>query len=140
MSGKASSRWTLAASIVGGVGLGACGAESPAPESPALTPSAAAWTAVPTTPATGSPSAQVARPETTDQEQIGIVECDEYLSIMHKCVAHLPTEARDSMSESLATTRRAWADALRQPGSIEALTQACSAALDAVQASPLCGR
>jgi hypothetical protein len=65
--------------------------------------------------------------------QIGIPECDEYLTKYSRCIAmKVPEAARATMNDAMEQTGRAWQEAARGPAK-DGLGPACKAALDAAK-------
>jgi hypothetical protein len=63
--------------------------------------------------------------------QIGIAECDEYLTKYSRCVDEkFPEAARGAAREAMAATAKAWREAAAGPAK-DGLAQGCKAALDA---------
>ena len=69
----------------------------------------------------------------TSKWQIGIPECDEYLTKYSRCIeAKVPTAARASMNDAMEATARAWKEAANGPAR-DQLGPGCKAALDAAK-------
>ncbi len=69
---------------------------------------------------------------------VGIAECDQYLTKMEACVGKMPSSAQDSMRDSLKQSRKAWIDAAAIPAARDAIKQGCQNALDSIAKMPMC--
>jgi hypothetical protein len=69
----------------------------------------------------------------TSKWNIGIPECDEYLTRYAKCIEDkLPEAAKSQMNDAMAQTAKAWQEAAAGPAK-DGLGPACKAALDAAK-------
>ncbi len=68
--------------------------------------------------------------------QIGVAECDEYLSKVQKCIADkVPDAAKAMMKDSIGKNIDAWKQAASTPEGKAALSMGCKQALDAAKSS-----
>jgi hypothetical protein len=75
-----------------------------------------------------------AAPATADN--VGIAECDDYLTKYQACVdSKVPEGARAALKQSLDQTRAAWRTTLASPGGKDSLAAACKQMHDASKAS-----
>ena len=70
--------------------------------------------------------------------EIGIAECDAYVTRMEACITKMPPSAQDSMRDSLKQSRKAWTDAAAIPAARDGLKAGCQSALDSVAKMPMC--
>lgn len=109
----------------------------PAPTTIAIEPAApaASTTAIaePAHPAREAPAAKV-----TNCAPIGVAPCDEYITRYSACIARMPESVHDTARQGLRATCDAWRAAAETPRGAEALEQACSKALEALQQNVLC--
>jgi hypothetical protein len=100
----------------------ACG-EAPKSAPPAATPAAAVATPAPVA-ATPAPAAQ-----------IGVPECDDFLTKYQACVeSKVPEAARAQFKTGLDQWRAAWAETAKTPEGKTALVAVCKQSLDATKA------
>jgi hypothetical protein len=75
----------------------------------------------------------------TQDDSVGIAECDQYLTEMSRCFSKIGDgEVQKQVADSMATMRSAWRDAAK--ASPDALVAACRAALEALAGVPGCER
>jgi hypothetical protein len=66
--------------------------------------------------------------------EIGIPECDDYVSTYQRCVEDkVPSERREAMKEALVRTRATWKSLAANPGARPGLPQACALARQTAQ-------
>lgn len=102
--------------VVASVGAG-CGQQSDSP------------------PATSAPAAAPAAPPASSGE-IGVAECDEYLTQVQNCVDNqVPEDAKDAQRQALNQLRDQWRQAASNPTGRAALAAGCKAAMDNARSS-----
>lgn len=70
---------------------------------------------------------------------IGVESCDAYLSLMERCLSNVGNgSSTDVLVETHRSIRASWRDAAATPEGRAALEAACKAALEALQANPIC--
>lgn len=68
------------------------------------------------------------------QGEIGVPECDDYLSRYRRCIADkVPSDRRQSFEDGLSRTRESWKRLADNPGARPGLPQACSLARQTAQ-------
>lgn len=74
--------------------------------------------------------------ESAGAGDIGVPECDEYVSKVQKCVEDkVPETARDMVKQGFQQNISAWKQAASTPQGKEGLAMACKSALDTVKQS-----
>ncbi len=67
-------------------------------------------------------------------DQIGIAECDEYLSKYSRCIADkVPSDHKKALEDALERTRSTWKLLGANPGARPGLPQACGLAMQTAQ-------
>jgi hypothetical protein len=69
----------------------------------------------------------------TQSAEIGLPECDDYLSKVRQCIENAPAERKKSLEENLARTRATWKTLAENAGARPGLPQACRLALQTAQ-------
>lgn len=68
------------------------------------------------------------------EREIGVPECDDYLSKYRRCIADkVPADRKQSFEDGLARTRASWKTLADNPGARPGLPQACSLARQTAQ-------
>lgn len=89
-----------------------------------------------TAPAEEAPKEEAAAPAGDTEGQIGVAECDEYISKVQKCVSEkVPAAAQDMLKESFQKNIDAWKAAAATPEGKQGLAVGCKAALDGAKQS-----
>ncbi len=70
--------------------------------------------------------------------EIGVAECDEYVTKMRACLDKMPAEAKGASQGAFDQSIAAWKQAASNEASRAGLATACKAALDAVSQNPMC--
>jgi len=86
--------------------------------------------------ATPAPSAQAAQPRTASAAsgEIGIPECDNYMTKYRECIEDkVPDTLKGTMRQSFDDVTKAWKEAAKTPQARESLAQACRQATDAAR-------
>jgi hypothetical protein len=69
-----------------------------------------------------------------EQAEIGVPECDDYLSKYRRCIAEkVPSERKQSFEDALSRTRASWKTLAANPGARPGLPQACALARQTAQ-------
>jgi hypothetical protein len=72
----------------------------------------------------------------TSASAIGIAECDDYVSKVHRCIdAHVPSAQKKSLEETLTRKGAAWKEMAANPGTRPALGDSCKLSLQTVKTS-----
>jgi len=70
------------------------------------------------------------------EPQIGVAQCDEYLSKLGRCILeHAPAEKRQALEKNLAQTRASWTALAANEGTRPSLDQSCGFALRSAKAT-----
>ena len=81
--------------------------------------------------------AEAAEAEATGGE-IGVAECDEYVTKMRACLDKMPAEAKQASQSGFEQSINAWKQAAANDAAKPGLASACKAALDALAQNPAC--
>ncbi len=83
-----------------------------------------------------APAKEAAAPSGDTEGQIGVPECDEYISKVQKCVADkVPAAAQAMLKDSFQKNIDAWKAAAATPEGKQGLAIGCKAALDGAKQS-----
>jgi len=75
-------------------------------------------------------------PKAEAPRDVGVPECDNYLSKYRACLKEkVPAGTRAAMEKQLQITHEEWLKAVKQPGGKRQLTRACKTAFDAMATS-----
>jgi outer membrane biosynthesis protein TonB len=74
--------------------------------------------------------------EGTDDDKVGVKECDEYIERFLACMEQQPEANRENMKAGFESTRQAWRAAATTDETRKELATACQAALAAARRSP----
>ena len=69
---------------------------------------------------------------------IGVAECDDYVSKMKACMDKMPAEAKAASQSAFDQSINAWKQAAGTEAGKQGLATACKAALDAIAQNPMC--
>ena len=70
--------------------------------------------------------------------EIGVAECDEYVTKMRACLDKMPAEAKAASQSGFEQSINAWKQAASNEASKAGLASACKSALDALAQNPVC--
>jgi hypothetical protein len=70
--------------------------------------------------------------------EIGVAECDDYVSKMKACLDKMPAEAKAASQSAFDQSINAWKQAAGTEAGKQGLATACKAALDAIAQNPMC--
>lgn len=108
-----------------GLGIAACTKDKPAE------PTAPADSGTEAPADNAAPKEEAAAPAGDTGGQIGVPECDEYISKVQKCVADkVPAAAQAMLKENFDKNIEAWKAAAATPEGKQGLAMGCKAALD----------
>jgi hypothetical protein len=67
--------------------------------------------------------------------EIGVKECDEYITKYSACLGKMPAESKAAMEGAFTQMKTAWKQAAATPAGKEGLVAGCKAATDAIKAT-----
>ena len=70
--------------------------------------------------------------------EIGIAECDEYVTKMRACLEKMPAEAKAATQQGFEQSITAWKQAASNEAAKAGLASGCKSALDALAQNPVC--
>ena len=86
------------------------------------------------TKAAPAPAAQAAQAKTATGDEIGIPECDNYMTKYRECIeSKAPDMVRGTLKQSFDETTKAWKQAAATPAARDGLAQACKQATEAAK-------
>ena len=82
--------------------------------------------------------AEAAEPTGGTGGEIGVAECDEYVTKMRACLDKMPAEAKAASQSGFEQSINAWKQAASNEAAKPGLASACKSALDALAQNPVC--
>jgi hypothetical protein len=70
--------------------------------------------------------------------EIGVAECDEYITKMRACLDKMPAEAKAATQQGFEQSIAAWKQAASNEAAKAGLATGCKSALDALAQNPAC--
>jgi hypothetical protein len=70
--------------------------------------------------------------------EIGVAECDEYVTKMRACLEKMPAEAKAATQQGFEQSITAWKQAASNEAAKAGLATGCKSALDALAQNPVC--
>lgn len=86
-------------------------------------------------PAGGGTAAPVAAAAAGGGGDIGVKECDEYITKYSACLGKMPAETKTAMEGAFTQMKTAWKQAAATPAGKDGLVAGCKAAMDAIKAT-----